>query len=453
MIPNQIVEIKVTSRKLLNYYHKKGYSFKDELPNKINIHLRDLPKGSSIKVNFLCDECGRLGKTFYFTLTTKEKHLCRSCSRKGIEPPNKIHLSYSKLNFIEECYSDEWMAPREIGKYIGYSEPVISNALKTLGYSVKRRGKKPNLVCPICKIQFKKIPSEIGEVNCCSKKCRGIYTRKRIDLICLNCTKTFKVKPHQDNRKFCSLDCAYEYSKKGIAIACQICGKRIWSTPSCPKFFCSKKCFGEANKTGKILECAYCGSPRYIPKSHLRNELYFCSHKCSIKYRQIDEKYYSKILDKSRKSHLRKWKEDVEWASQRRIKAFLSAIKLLKRFNKGPTKIEQKVYSLLKELNINFVPQKEINSTNYSVRKIYDIYLPKPDIFIEVHGGFWHSDPRFYPNTERLKPIQKKNLINDRIKIDIIVNELKKKLYILWEHDILTNIDEVKIKLLKWNNN
>lgn len=443
MIPDQIIEIAVTHRRILNFYNKKGYSFKDELPSKIKIHLNDLPKGSSVKVNYICDKCGKLGKTFYFTLTTKKNHFCRSCSRKGIRPANKIHLLDSELNFIEECYSEEWMPPREIGKLIGYSEPVISNALRNLGYPVKRRGNKPNLVCPVCKKQFKKTPSEIREVNCCSKKCRGIYQRKRIELVCLHCNKSFKVKPHQNNRRFCSLECGNEYSKKGMAVSCKVCGKIIWSTPSQPKMFCSRECFAEGSKTGEFIECAFCGTQRYVPKSHFRNELYFCSHKCSIKYRQIDEPYYSRILDKSRKAHLKKWKEDLEWAKQRRKAASLTAIKTLKKYNRGTSKIEDKVYNLLKKMDIEFIPQKEITSANYSVNKIYDIYLPAVEIFIELHGGFWHADPRFYPDDKKLKPVQLKNIINDRIKEDIVVNELNKRLVVIWEHDILTNLEEV----------
>ena len=453
MIPDQIIEIQVKHKKVLSSYKLKGYSFDNNTSlETIKINSKDLPISSRIKVKYNCDECNKSGETFYFTLTSKKKHLCRSCSRKGIEPANKIHLSIPQIDLIEKYYSEEWLSPREIGKYLNYSEPVIHRALIERGHPVGRRGKKPNATCPICKTHFKIIPSQIKEINCCSKKCRGIFTRKRINLMCLVCDKTFQVKPNQANRKFCSLECAYEYRKKGMLTSCMICGKTIWSTPSRPKMFCSNKCFGKASETGKVIDCAFCGSQKYVSKCHLRNELYFCSHKCSIKYRQIDEDYYSRILEKSRNSHLKKWKEDIEWAKHRRKEASITAIKTLKKYNRGTSKIEQKVYDLLKIIDISYVPQKEINSFNYSVKKVYDIYLPKPDIFIEIHGGFWHADPRFYSNIEKLKPVQIKNAINDKIKNDIVVNELHKKLYVLWEHDILTNINEIKNQLIAWNN-
>lgn len=452
MIPDQIVEIAVAHRRTLSYYNKKGYSFNDELPCKIKIHLNDLPKGSSVKVNYICDKCGKLSKTFYFTLTTKENHFCRSCSRKGIEPANKIHFLNSELNFIEKCYSEEWMSPSEIGKLFGCSAPVISNALKNLGFPIEKRGKKPNLVCPVCNKKFKKVPSEIREVNCCSKKCRGIYERKRIELVCLQCKKTFKVKPHQNNRQFCSLECGNEYSKKGMAVSCKVCGKKVWSTPSRPKIYCSRACAAEGNKTGESIECAFCGTPRYVAKCHFRNELYFCSQKCFFKYRETDNEYYSRILDKTRKTHLKKWKEDIEWANQRRKAASLRAIQTLKKYNKGTSKIEEKICKLLQKMNIEFIAQKEITSLNYSIKKVYDIYLPASDTFIELHGGFWHADPRFYPDGKKLKPVQLKNIHNDRIKKDIIENELKKQLVVFWEHDILTNLQEIKNKILQLNN-
>lgn len=300
MIPEQFVEIRISDKKKITFYKRRGYEFNNlVIGDTFKIKLKDLPKGSSTKIIYHCDNCGKEGKTFYFTLSRKRRHLCRSCSRLGKEPVNKIPLTTCQIDFIDKCYSEDLIALRTIGRIIGYSQPVIARVLKAKGVPIKRRWKKPNITCPVCKKKFRLGAAEIKEVNFCSKKCRGYYSQKWVSLTCLQCSKPFQVKPHQDDRKFCSVNCANEYSKKGMLTACTTCGKEIWSTPSQPRMFCSQKCSGDVKKTGNLMKCTYCGGLIYRPRCHLRNELYFCSEECSFKYRQSNEEYYAKILKKS----------------------------------------------------------------------------------------------------------------------------------------------------------
>lgn len=62
-----------------------------------------------------------------------------------------------------------------------------------------------------CKQCGKKFLGRIINIFC-SKKCRGLSSRKRIRLICENCNKNFKVKLYLKNiQKFCSQNCYQNY--------------------------------------------------------------------------------------------------------------------------------------------------------------------------------------------------------------------------------------------------
>jgi G:T-mismatch repair DNA endonuclease (very short patch repair protein) len=57
---------------------------------------------------------------------------------------------------------------------------------------------------------------------------------------------------------------------------------------------------------------------------------------------------------------------------------------------------------------------------------------------LEVHGGFWHADPRWYPNGPQ-KPSQKRTVENDAKKLEKMV-ELGISVLIVWELDIKSDI-------------
>jgi very-short-patch-repair endonuclease len=80
--------------------------------------------------------------------------------------------------------------------------------------------------------------------------------------------------------------------------------------------------------------------------------------------------------------------------------------------------------------------------------KQFDFGSKKHRILIEVHGDYWHGNPKFYGDT--LKPlnnIQKNKINEDKIKYDLAQN-YNFKLLTFWEYDIHNNpqkvIEEIK---------
>jgi very-short-patch-repair endonuclease len=106
------------------------------------------------------------------------------------------------------------------------------------------------------------------------------------------------------------------------------------------------------------------------------------------------------------------------------------------------SKLEEKFKVILELLDIEyqhffFAP---------SIKKIYDFYIPKYKILIEVDGDFWHCNPKIYPT-----PVCKTQigaLKNDKLK-NKWAEENGYKLLRFWEYDINNNIKQVKQILLE----
>lgn len=105
----------------------------------------------------------------------------------------------------------------------------------------------------------------------------------------------------------------------------------------------------------------------------------------------------------------------------------------------NPTGPEIKLGLILEELNIIFYSQKIIKD------KIYDYYIPKINLLIEVDGDYWHGYGKEY---DELNEIQKKSSRNDMQK-DILAKGLGYDIIRFWEHDIFDNPDFIKSEILK----
>ena len=117
-----------------------------------------------------------------------------------------------------------------------------------------------------------------------------------INLICLECGKSFKAKI-RSNAKFCSNKCGYAYrrrtgiSKRGnqIKFNCLVCKKEFYKNKSDIKKYCCKKCADAGrvppirNMNRNIVEniCKNCGK-------RFHKEFYklakFCNRKCLNEY-------------------------------------------------------------------------------------------------------------------------------------------------------------------------
>jgi very-short-patch-repair endonuclease len=105
------------------------------------------------------------------------------------------------------------------------------------------------------------------------------------------------------------------------------------------------------------------------------------------------------------------------------------------------SKLEQKFENLLVELGIKFINQHPLNGY------LYDFYIPKHNLLIEVDGDWFHCNPDVHP--EAIHEIQKFVKENDERK-NLIAKENNIPLLRFWEKDINDSIDLVKSKLSEY---
>ena len=108
--------------------------------------------------------------------------------------------------------------------------------------------------------------------------------------------------------------------------------------------------------------------------------------------------------------------------------------------------LEMQFEMVLKTLDIEYIHSYYINTKEHHF--IYDFYLPKYNILLEIDGDFWHCNP----NTKYLKPeckTQEINIINDKVKNQWALDN-GYKLLRFWEYDIHNNIQQIKHALLKY---
>lgn len=99
------------------------------------------------------------------------------------------------------------------------------------------------------------------------------------------------------------------------------------------------------------------------------------------------------------------------------------------RTGKSFNRLESKYAEKLKEQGIEFIWQYRIN------RYVYDFFIPKTNTLIELHGTFWHADPRIYDHSKFLYPVQKRNLENDVKKAEFAKRN-GYNLAVIWEKDV-----------------
>jgi G:T-mismatch repair DNA endonuclease (very short patch repair protein) len=444
--PNQQVQVRLTERSR-GHFVAAGYPFRETKVRRfVTVKACDLMSGSSVVVEYRCDDCSAVNSAKYFTLAAKSTHRCRACAQRGKTPPNKVVFSEEQQRYILNLYQDEWLSPDAIAKLLDLSGPTIRKFLKAEGVWLGRRAKRPNCECPVCDAKFRRCPSDLKPINYCSRQCAARARELWDKRLCLTCDADFLVKPHE-SRQYCSSTCWYQANTRGAWTTCLTCGERVWSTPGQPRSFCSRSCSGEAQKTGTQLPCTECGELRYIPECHQRGDYFFCSVPCFFTFKKTNEDYRTGVQEKAAEGLRRRWREDVEWANRQRISLGEAALKRMQTQSRKGSKLEDKVVAMLDDLEITYNRWKCIRTE--SGVKEYDVYLPETDNYLEIHGGFWHADERLYPDRTQLRDVQRRNIQNDVFKAQLIA-DMGKRLYILWEHDIHKDEAQVREQLKRW---
>jgi G:T-mismatch repair DNA endonuclease (very short patch repair protein) len=97
------------------------------------------------------------------------------------------------------------------------------------------------------------------------------------------------------------------------------------------------------------------------------------------------------------------------------------------------TSIERKVENKLKELGIEDFNFSQVLNRKYQ----YDFRIGK-NILLEVHGDYWHGNPRKYGDDINLKPLteqQRTKISQDKIK-ERYAKDNGWKLFVIWEEEI-----------------
>ena len=79
---------------------------------------------------------------------------------------------------------------------------------------------------------------------------------------------------------------------------------------------------------------------------------------------------------------------------------------------------------------------------------MFDFYLPAYNAAIECDGGYWHADPRFYPDRDSLDSVQREGVERDARK-NLAVRRAGLRLLRYWEHDITTRPDWIRRRLVR----
>lgn len=98
------VEIIPRNNKIINYYKSKGYDAKKNEP--LTIKVKDLQKGSNVKVKITCDYCDKLLERTYNRYNTliqsNGKYACKNCTFNKVSETNLRRYGVSSFTCTEE---------------------------------------------------------------------------------------------------------------------------------------------------------------------------------------------------------------------------------------------------------------------------------------------------------------------------------------------------------------
>lgn len=144
---------------------------------------------------------------------------------------------------------------------------------------------------------------------------------------------------------------------------------------------------------------------------------------------------------KKRKIHGHTGKKHSEETKEKYRQNTLNMIKQGK-FKQTVTKPHIEMIKILNNLNITFEEEKICHYW------CFDFYLPMIDLYIEVDGDYFHSNPKIYPEGPKTKT-QKINYTRDIAKNNFC-NKNNLILLRFWESDILNNPESIECTLKKY---
>jgi very-short-patch-repair endonuclease len=269
-----------------------------------------------------------------------------------------------------------------------------------------------NLICQFCQVKFS---SDRRNKKFCCKKCYSLYQSK-IKII-PNFLNRKGIKPKSRVKKNCKA-CGKEYE-------CHTCRKNL-------SIYCSKECWNHRNPKIEII-CAFC---KKVFCDYKSNNKKFCSNSC--RYKNYKEFYHPSDKHRDNISKALKGKKPKNlntlhlMARGRKLSESTKEKIRKARFNQkfSFTDIEKIMIEKLKELNIIFIPQFNLDNLY-----IIDMFIPKYNLAIECDGDYWHSSKEaIQRDIRKNKYIEAKNI----------------KLFRFWGSEIKNNLSSCIDKLLEY---
>lgn len=146
---------------------------------------------------------------------------------------------------------------------------------------------------------------------------------------------------------------------------------------------------------------------------------------------------YDELVEKCSKQSKEYWSKEENKNQQRfnRLEYFKNKMVNTK------SKLEQKFEDMMKEVGIQFLNQFPLDGY------LFDFYIPKHNVLIEVDGDWYHCNPDIHP--EPIHEIQKFVTENDNKKNEVVKNN-DITLLRFWEKDINNNPEMIKLELSKY---
>lgn len=156
---------------------------------------------------------------------------------------------------------------------------------------------------------------------------------------------------------------------------------------------------------------------------------------------EFKQKYIQKLKDS--------WNEKTDEDIYRMIQKKIQTMKLNQSFDSltKMNQIESRISDILIKLNLPF-------TFSFFIKKHqYDFIIQNTNILLEIQGDFWHANPKFYKENDKIKMPGKGNILVE----SIWKKDIKKKQYAenhgyqvlyVWENDIREMSDDQLINHL-----
>ena len=255
-----------------------------------------------------------------------------------------------------------------------------------------------------------------------------------------------------------------EVDTSSFKYKCPYCDKKFLTYNGLTKHVIRFKKHGESITQEKLLaDFAYggvrpkckCGCGEYTEISY-ENGAHFCDYKLghhsrvynnwgnnplAIKNSAKTRKEQYSTGDRIQWNKGKTWEEVYDKETINRLSSNLID-KLKDRLSENKFSISSQledsfIENYIKPLNVKYIRQFYIDD----IKQFCDIFIPDYKVIIEINGGYWHCDPRFYNGA--INKTQQNKIDKDIIKYNW-VKDNNYKIIVIWEYDIINNINQIK---------